>query len=87
MEMTAAQKADMARQVMGHNMKFNKQKLIETARWLAADLNRLAEELEKEEPLYNSLGVVQGRGSEVDRLCGELKQQMEIDKMLKYIAE
>ena len=61
-------------------------KLFSAANWLAEDLVKLTKQLMSGEG-YNSLGVVQGRGSEVDRLCGELRQLDDTIARLKVYLE
>ena len=57
-------------------------KLLGAANWLAEDLVKLTKQVMYGEG-YNSLGVVQGRGSEIDRLCGELRQ---LDDMIARLS-
>ena len=57
-------------------------KLLGAANWLAEDLVKLTKQVMSGEG-YNSLGVVQGRGSEIDRLCGELRQ---LDDMIARLS-
>ena len=66
-----------------------KEQLIGRACWLIDDLQRLIQHLE-EGSTINSLGEVQGKGGEIDRLCGlyaltrelaeEMRQAREADK-------
>lgn len=55
-------------------------KLIDAGKRLAERLNRMVQELEMRgtEASFNWLGEVQGAGSEIDRLCGELNLAIEI---------
>lgn len=87
MAMDSQLKAKYAKRMAEHTLESQKQRLIQAAQWLAADLNKLAAEMANTNPSFNSLGVVQGRGSEVDRMCGEIKAHMDLIKLLDKIAE
>ena len=52
-----------------HLLEGYRETLIGKARWLKEDMERLVRNLE-EGSTINSIGEVQGRGGEIDRLCG-----------------
>ncbi len=60
--------------------------LVGKARWLAEDLQRLIQHLE-EDSTINSLGEVQGRGGEIDRLCGLYAQFKQLRDELRAARE
>lgn len=58
---------------MKHRLDYTTKELVSRLRNLAFDLDRAAARLERDPAdgtAVNSLGEVQGRGGEVDRLCG-----------------
>ena len=75
--------------------------LVQRARYLSQDLLELANRLqpsldaEKLDPkigsykfgITNSLGVIQGRGTEIDRLCGEVSVLVETRKRMMGVVE
>lgn len=56
------------------DLEYRKTQIVEKAEWMIRDLSRLVEGLNEKgaEYNFNSLGEIQGKGSELDRLLGEL---------------
>ena len=63
-----------------------KEQLVAKARWLIDDLKRLIQHLE-EGSTINSLGEVQGKGSEIDRLCGLYAQTRELAEEMRQARD
>ncbi len=59
-----------------------KEQLVAKARCLIDDLERMIRHLEEGNSV-NSLGEVQGRGSEIDRLCGLYMQTRELAEEMR----
>ena len=63
-----------------------KEQLVDKARWLIDDLERLIQHLE-EGSTINSLGEVQGKGSEIDRLCGLYMQTRDLAEEMRQARD
>ena len=68
-----------------YQLEFKQQSLRDSAVNLARDLNNLTKALD-EGGSFNTLGVVQGQGAEIDRLCGEVTVLIGTIKALKFVA-
>ena len=69
-------------------IEFTKQSLIDKARWLARDLTETADRIETDpDYVHNSLGIVQGKGLDVDRFCAVLSQQRATLKILTSLLK
>ena len=75
-------KLEMLKYQLEEDRCHTRSRLLGAANWLAEDLVKLTKQVMSGEG-YNSLGVVQGRGSEIDRLCGELRQ---LDDMIARLS-
>ena len=75
-------KTEMLLAQIESEQKMNEQQLISSAKWLAEDLLKMVKRVESGEHV-NSLGVIQGRGSEIDNLCGKLATIREIKERIK----
>lgn len=65
-----------------------REELVSKARRLADDLNTFAGRLEaNHDYVLNSLGEVQGKGMDIDRLCAILTEQRSLLQTLKFIEE
>lgn len=60
--------------------------LIRELEWLSRDLQKAAEYL-KNDALPNSMGAVQGRGSEIDCLCARLAELRDQREYMEAEAE
>ncbi len=63
-----------------------KEQLVAKARWLIDDLERMLQHLE-EGSAINSLGEVQGAGSEIDRLCGLYSEVRQLAEEMRSARE
>lgn len=57
--------------MLEQEVKDKRGEFIILARRLANELNRTAKELEEEDHAPNNLGVIQGKGAQIDILCAE----------------
>lgn len=69
-----------------NDVRFISAALQQRARHLAGDMAHLADRAIPEGQSVNSLGEVQGAGSEIDRLCGERKRAIEAAERLIWTA-
>jgi hypothetical protein len=69
-------------------IEFSKRQLIDKARWLARDLTEAADRLEADpEYVLNGLGIVQGKGLDVDRFCAVLAEQRAALRMVSALLK
>ena len=67
-----------------HEVDSTRRAIVERARWLGEDLLRLADGLEADSNyLFNTLGVLQGNGVELDGMCMKLGLARETLKMFR----
>ena len=77
-QMVQDAKSDMARTLLGHAMgaaceyENTRTQLSSAMEYCRRQIERAKRDLDTEGRVPNSLGVLQGNGIEVDRLCGEL---------------
>jgi len=69
-----------------HRLAGYRETLIGKARWLKDDMERLIRNLE-EGSTINSIGEVQGRGGEIDRLCGLYAEFQRLAEELRAARE
>lgn len=72
-----------------HQLKWQHQvdEFKQLANQLMNDLQLSLQRVEEAGVTMNELGVLQGRGPALDRLCGMLKQSAETDRKLAKLAE
>src|SRR5438270_192738 len=70
------------------NLKRAREELRAVADWLERDMANLINRIDDDkDDLVNSLGEVQGKGREVDRLCTVLSERRDHLKMLQWLKE
>lgn len=72
-----------------HQLKWQDQidEFNQTAKMIINDLQLSMKRVEEAGVTMNELGVLQGRGPTLDRLCGLLKQSAEADRKLAKLSE
>lgn len=70
---------------VAREMDFTRDQLIRKAASLSETLKRMATDLAQDtDASFNGLGVIQGQGAEIDRLCGELKVLRGVHSKLQW---
>lgn len=87
MDMNELRKKDFFLHQMLRDQEYKSKTLIEKMRYLANDLIRASDMLEKEGRIYNSLGIIQSQGNEIDRLMGEVNLLNEMIEGYKISKE
>ncbi len=89
---TVAEKREWAIDFARHQLQYQIDSAVENLAWrlesLAGECTKAVESL-KQTPVYvyNSLGVVQGRGSEIDGLCRMLYQLQQDQRLVEQLIE
>ena len=81
--MDAAKKITLIDDSIKCTIKLITDQLIFRMRNLAEDLNRNADLLKQGEELHASLGLIQGRGPTIDRMCSQLSTLYPIQKLVR----
>lgn len=87
MDMKELRKKDFFLHQLMQDQEYKSKSLIEKMRYLANDLIRASDMLEKDGRIYNSLGIIQSRGNEIDRLTGELNVLNDVIEEYKISKE
>lgn len=91
--LTVEERRENAIWLARHQVEYQIEETVKGLKWrmeaLSRELLRAVEDLQKvPASVYNSLGVVQGRGSDIDRLSGQLfclvEQQKQLEHLIQY---
>ncbi len=82
---TKAQRTDHALEDANRKEEYAREKLTNAARSMSERMAELVVKLGEHDAIINSLGELQGRGPDLDRMCAELCSAQDHVKAIKYI--